>query len=393
MMLTLRSCWLGALVALAGCTSAETTGDSTADGRVVAEVAGRAITLDEVDARIQAMSGRRHDGAASEVDRARMIRQLVEEEALFRAAVDAGLDREPEIARRIAEFERQLLSQAFLDREQERVSAVDEAEARAFYESHLDEYRTERMLQVRLVVTSDSSMAVRAKEIADQGALRFFEIVPRFSDHPLVVANAGLVPEWIRRGRAIPWIGNHAAFHDAVFALDKHDVSDVIGTPVGWVVARVEDVREAHQRTFEEARYDVERRIVARRRQTGLPELLDSLKERYHARILEAPGRSAEELFQAAQAEASAKDRVALYEELVARFPEHERALESQFMIGFVRSEELRDSLGAQEAFAKVIEMAPDSELAGSARWMLSSGERELPESLQDSTPNAEVEP
>jgi hypothetical protein len=84
---------------------------------------------------------------------------------------------------------------------------------------------------------------------------------------------------------------------------------------------------------------------------------------------------------------------VALYEELVARFPEHERALESQFMIGFVRSEELRDSLGAQEAFAKVIEMAPDSELAGSARWMLSSGERELPESLQDSTPNAEVEP
>ena len=87
-----------------------------------------------------------------------------------------------------------------------------------------------------------------------------------------------------------------------------------------------------------------------------------------------------------AQAAPMPQRRIDLYEELVERFPEHGHAVDSQFMIGFLLSEEIGDAERARAAFERVIEMAPDSDLAQSARWMLTSGEEE-PEFEDDGWP------
>jgi outer membrane protein assembly factor BamD (BamD/ComL family) len=110
-----------------------------------------------------------------------------------------------------------------------------------------------------------------------------------------------------------------------------------------------------------------------------LPELLASLEERYGVRI-EEEQRSAEDVFTEAQRAANPREAVALFEEVVERWPESERVPEALFMIGFKRSEELHDSAGAQAAFGQLLERFPDSELAQSARWMLSSGADGVPE-------------
>jgi EpsD family peptidyl-prolyl cis-trans isomerase len=382
-----------ALACLFGCSATGNKSDAGSGGDVVAEVDGRKITLADVDKRIEAIPSLQQPEYAGALGRARMTRRLVEEELLYRAALDAGLDRDPEVERQVSAFQRELLSQTFLERERDRVALVTEDEARAFYAALLDDYQTERLLQVRVVVTHDSTRAGDAKRLADEGKLHFDEIAARLSDHELVVANRGLIPGWVHKGRAIPWIGNHPAFHKAAFALERRGVSDVISTPAGYLVVRIDDEREARQRPFEEARADVEARIVRSRTQQGLPELLQTLEERYHARVYEIEGRSAEELFQLAQAEADPATRVSLYEELLARFPENERALESLFMIGFIRSEDVRDAPGADAAFERVIEFAPDSELARSARWMVTSHGEEAPEFSEDSAPDSEEQP
>jgi hypothetical protein len=139
-------------------------------------------------------------------------------------------------------------------------------------------------------------------------------------------------------------------------------------------------VREPSLRPFEEVERDIRGRLARQKSTVGLPDLLAGLKERYHVKVHESPGRSADELFEQAQTAPSATERIRFYEELVERFPDDELALESHFMIGFIRSEELQDTLGAAASFEKVIELAPDSDLARSARWMLTSGANEVPE-------------
>lgn len=377
---------LGAAVLLAllpGCGS----GEDAEDNAVLATIDGKPVTLADVDARIADVPRLARPEFSGPIGRRRMLNQIIEEEILYRAARDAGVDREDDVRRAVEDATRRTVVQAYLDRVREETSEVGEEEARAFYDEHQEEYRTEKMVRVRVLVTPEEKIARRAREMVTGEGMKFEDACTRFSENTYIVAARGLIPTWIRRDRAVPWIGNDATFHERVFALDPDVVSEPFQTPAGWTLARVEELREPRQRPFEEVRDDVIGRIVRARSTTGLPQLLVELKERYDVAVLEEPdAKSAEELFAEAQAAPLPQRRIVLYEELVERFPEHEHAVDSQFMIGFLLSEEIGDAERARAAFERVIEMAPDSDLAQSARWMLTSGEEE-PEFQDDGWP------
>ncbi len=62
---------------------------------------------------------------------------------------------------------------------------------------------------------------------------------------------------------------------------------------------------------------------------------------------------------------------LALYEGLLAKYPECTYASEAQFMVGYIYEEHLRDLDRARTAYQKVIDHYPDSELALSAKHLL----------------------
>ncbi|HMB69374.1 MAG TPA: peptidyl-prolyl cis-trans isomerase [bacterium] len=361
-------------VALAACQG--TPGDSApARDRVLARVAGKVIRESDVDARLAELPTLARPEYSSPIGKERLLRQMVEEEMLYRAAVEDGLDQDPTIASRLERSRRQILTQAYLDHMQEEASRVPDDEARAFYREHLDEYHIERMLRVRVLHHSDRNIVERARDMVVEHDRRFAEVCAEINEKSMLKDAAGLLPNWVRRDKAVPWLGNLPEFHDAVWSLAPGEMSPVVETVQGFLIAVVEEERPARQRTFEEARADVVGRISRERSTRGLPELIDELEERYSLEMVAAPEKSAEELFAAAQAAPGATRKVELFEELVERYPEDERVLEALFMIGFTRSEELGDSAGARVAFERVVREFPDSELAQSAQWMLSSGE------------------
>jgi N-acetylmuramoyl-L-alanine amidase len=59
------------------------------------------------------------------------------------------------------------------------------------------------------------------------------------------------------------------------------------------------------------------------------------------------------------------------YERLLVTYPGSQYGDEAQFMIGFIYEENLGDLESAKEAYQKVIDRYPDSELAASARQLL----------------------
>src|SRR5262249_45711517 len=98
---------LAILLAVAGCHG------KGGAGKVVARVAGHAITDHDVDVRLLEVPELARPEYAGPIGRARMVRQMVEEEVLYRAAVDAQLGRDPEIRRRLESSSRQILVQAY----------------------------------------------------------------------------------------------------------------------------------------------------------------------------------------------------------------------------------------------------------------------------------------
>lgn len=369
MRLTLRAALAASLVVLWIGSGCEGRGGGK---EVLARVGGRAITVADVDARLAGIPQLARPEYSGPVGRARMLNQMIEEEVLYRAAVDDGLPRDAEVKQRIDASTRQILVQAYLDRRHEEMSQVRDDEVRKFYDEHRDEYRQEKLVRVRVLVAENRKIADRVVEMVGEGQ-PFEDLCRRFSIDPFVIEAKGLLPGWIRKNKAVPWLGNHPAFHEVVFGLEQGQVSGVFETPKGFHVARVEEIREEKQRTLDEARADIEARLVRERSTAGLPALVDELKSRYRVQMVEPAGRSAEEIFTSAQQSTDPKERLALYEELVERYPENEHVVEALFMIGFTRAEEIGDRDGARAAFQRVLDEFPDSELAESARYMLTA--------------------
>lgn len=386
MVASVRALLLLPLFVTVACSGSGSAGDASGtSGGVIAEVSGQPITEADLDARLAQIPGLSRPEFSGPVGKERLLEQMIEERILYRAAMDDGLDQDEDIQRRLEELRRSLLVQSYLDRMRDRAAQVTEKEARAFYQEHQDDYVVAKAARVRVLVNPDRKIMNRAREmVVDQG-VRFPLVCSRFNTVPALIENAGLLPNWVVPGRSVSWIGNQPRFHEVVFSLEPGVPSEVFEIPQGLCLVMVDELRPERQRPFDEVRTDVESRIARERTTTGLPELIAELKERYDVRILAPPGRSAEELFDEAQGAAEPQRKVDLFEELVRRHPDDSRVLEALFMIGFTKSEELGDEDGARVAFERVIRDFPDSELAQSAQWMLSSKGDDVP-AFEDDT-------
>ena len=76
-------------------------------------------------------------------------------------------------------------------------------------------------------------------------------------------------------------------------------------------------------------------------------------------------------MFNEAQAAGPSASRIEAYRKLLEVYPESEVSPQAQFMIGFIQSEELKDYDAADRSFRELLQRYPKSELAASAQWMV----------------------
>jgi len=123
------------LLVLAGC-GAEQAKDVSAAGKLVAKVNGTEITM-------QQMGPTRTANPAQALDR------VIDRELLVQQALEARLDREPQVARAIEDARRQVLAQAWLERTAAARAKSTPDEVRAFYEENPALFAQRRIYKLR----------------------------------------------------------------------------------------------------------------------------------------------------------------------------------------------------------------------------------------------------
>ncbi len=364
--------------AAGGCPSSGKSGDAN-PRTPLAEVGGRKITVADVDARLERVPRLARPEFTGPEGRSRLVNRIVEEEMLLLAAKAEGVEKDADLRDRLEEARREMVVQAYLDKKQSEASRVTGDEIEAFYGAHPEEFSTEEAVRVRMLVLPDRKRAEGARNLVAKGTVAFEEACRIHADDPDMAAAAGLVPEWVRRGRAVPWIGNHPQFHEVAFSIPQGEISPVFETPKGFIFLRVEEHRMPKLRPLEEVRADIESRLSREKSATALPKLLEELKARYKVKVFAPEGKSAEELFSRAQGAADPNERIRLYREVLEFHPSDSHAVEALFMIGFIQNEELNDRAAAKATFERVVKEFPGSELAESAKWMLSDESQKPP--------------
>lgn len=187
-------------------------------------------------------------------------------------------------------MERQSVIQRLHEMEVRAKVVVSPLEVEAYYEDHADEFSSDKMIRVRSITIKKNEDA-REKGLTDEAAkakidnLRkralagqdFESLSTEFSED--TSAKNGGLSDWIKPGEMISEIDS------IIFKMKKGDVSEIIETPMGYHVFRVEELREREKKNFEQAREEIYQKIFREKSIKRFNEWMTELKRSAYVSI------------------------------------------------------------------------------------------------------------
>ena len=144
---------------------------------------------------------------------------------------------------------------------------VSHDELQAYYDQHRDQYRTPEQVKVshiliktplpgpdgkvdeKGVTTAQNRAADLLKQL--KGGAKFEDLAKKYSEDPGSAKEGGSLG-WIGKGRTVP------EFEKAAFSLPKGQTSDLVKSSYGFHIIRVDDKQEAHLKTLDEVKSEIE---------------------------------------------------------------------------------------------------------------------------------------
>ena len=161
--------------------------------------------------------------------------------------------------------------------------SVDASEVEAYYKSHQDEFSQPAQARVRHIffridpdaappqVDAVREQASRVLREARNGG-DFGELARRYSEDA-TAANGGDLGV-IKRGQALP------EFEEVIFALREGDVSEVVRTPNGLHIVKIDAFTKGSEQPFPEIKAEIERRLLQKKIEQRFQDWTNELKDR-----------------------------------------------------------------------------------------------------------------
>jgi len=144
---------------------------------------------------------------------------------------------------------------------------ITHQELQAYYDAHRDQYRVPEQVKVSHILiktplpgpdgkVDEKGVAEaqrRAEDLLKQlkAGANFEDLAKKYSEDPGSAKQGGSLG-WIGRGRTVP------EFEKAAFSLPKGQTSDLVKSSYGFHIIRVDDKQEAHMKTLDEVKGEIE---------------------------------------------------------------------------------------------------------------------------------------
>lgn len=144
---------------------------------------------------------------------------------------------------------------------------VTQDDLRTYYDHNRDQYRTPEQVKVSHILiktplpgpdgkVDEKGVAEaqrRAEDLLKQlkAGARLEDLATKYSEDPGSAKQGGSLG-WIGRGRTVP------EFEKAAFSLPKGQISDLVKSSYGFHIIRVDDKQEAHMKTLDEVKGEIE---------------------------------------------------------------------------------------------------------------------------------------
>jgi peptidyl-prolyl cis-trans isomerase C len=172
---------------------------------------------------------------------------LVSERLVLQEANKAGLDKDPEVARRLKMLQNQLVIQEWMAR-QTKDKLTDDA-LKAYYDKQVKKAEGQKEAHIRHILVKTAEEAKDVYNRLKKGD-SFEDVAKELSQDQASGTRGGDIG-WVSRERVVP------EFADAAFKLKKNEISRPVKSAFGWHVIQMLDTRTLQPKSFTEVRYDI----------------------------------------------------------------------------------------------------------------------------------------
>ncbi|HMN36775.1 MAG TPA: peptidylprolyl isomerase [Hyphomicrobium sp.] len=227
-------------LALVGALPAVVPAPARAEDKVIATINGKPITdadLAVADSEIGGDMGSMPD----DQKRMSLVEFLIDNQLFAEAAEDSKLDQGAEFESRLAYLKRRALRELYFEKVIK--GSVSDADARKLYDEQVQKLKPEEEAQASHILVETEAEAKDIKEKLNNGG-DFATLAKEHSKDPGSKDNGGDLG-FFTRGQMVP------QFEEAVFSMNKGDVSNPVQTQFGWHLIKLADKRTKAPPAFE----------------------------------------------------------------------------------------------------------------------------------------------
>lgn len=244
-------------------------------GSALATVNGTEITSKDLDERIN--RGTFQNATEVTPDKKKeFLDELISQEVLYQEAKAKGYADHPRVKMMMVSLlEREALSNS------EQIT-IDEKEIKHYFDSHHDEFVIPEKVRARRILVAFGSDKAAAKQKAEEirkealaAPTEFGKLAGEKSEGP-EKSRQGELGYFASTGRP----GLDPKLVSAAFAIKDNGVSPVFETAEGWNVVKVENRAPRTERTFDQVKKSIERKLMTDRRKAMLDNYVADLKNK-----------------------------------------------------------------------------------------------------------------
>jgi len=234
---------------------------------IAVTISGEMVPYADVDAYLTSQLGDQRSDL-DDTALSSLFDQYLDGQLLIRLAVERGLVEGPVDERRALAFLLQNASARF---------EPSEAELRAYYSAHENDFAQPERVHLRVILVHEPEIAEEALEALE--GEDFAAVAARFSQGP--TAHLGGDQGWLSRDDL------SGLFGEVIFDLEVNEISEIVEADFGYQIFQVTERRPATAMPFEEAEPQIRQRLRDRFLDQQLASLLHEARERYNVRVLD----------------------------------------------------------------------------------------------------------
>ncbi|MDO4710473.1 MAG: peptidylprolyl isomerase [Peptostreptococcaceae bacterium] len=241
------------------------------ENKTLAIVNGKNVTRSDLDFMFANLNPQLASQFVGPEGEKKLLSELINQKLLLEYALESKIQEEDAFKTELEKLQENLLSQFAVKRVIDS-AVVSEEDAKKFYEDHPEYFVSPEQIRASHILVADEDKANELyNEIQNGGD--FALLAADHSTCPSAAAGGDL--NYFSKGQMVP------EFEEAVFALEKEEISKPVKTQFGYHIIKLTEKKESSTASFEDAKNTILQNLTAQAQHDKYNSFIDELKRKY----------------------------------------------------------------------------------------------------------------